>query len=45
MITGDEGGKGIGSQLEKLWALKVSGALTDAEYATSKASLMSALQH
>ena len=39
------GGAGIGSQLEKLWALKVSGALTDAEYATTKASLISALQH
>lgn len=34
---------GIGSELEKLWALKGSGGLTEAEYATAKAGLLSAL--
>ncbi len=39
------GAASIGSQLEKLWALKVSGALTKAEYATAKAGLLSVLSH
>jgi hypothetical protein len=36
---------GIGTELEKLWGLKMSGALTEAEYATAKAGVLNVLSH